>query len=127
MKAEESSDDEAEHAGKDVSRDDKEGHGVGESISLEHCLNDSMRCECYHVAGHRSVKEHTDKILVVVETYAVGNPRAMVVHFQYALIALAAMVTAIRFAFQAPLAHANTTFIFPFNRLEKYSTADLSM
>ena len=74
-----------------------------------------MRRECSHVASDRSVKQHAYKILVVVEAYAVGDPGAMVIHFEYALVALTAVVTPIRLAFQTPLAHANASFIFPFN------------
>jgi len=53
------------------------------------------------------MEEHVHEELIVVETNAVGNPWAVMVHFQYALIALRAMMATIRFGFKAPLADAN--------------------
>lgn len=42
-----------------------------------------------------AVEQHVHEVLVVVETDAVGYPRAMVIHFEDALIALGAVMATV--------------------------------
>ena len=50
-------------------------------------------------AAKRGVEEHVQEILVVEEAYAVGDPRAVMVHFEDADVALGTVVTSVRFCF----------------------------
>lgn len=74
-----------------------------------------MRRHRDHVARDRRVEQHAHEVLVVVEADAVGNPGAVVVHFEDALVALAAVVTAVGLALEAALAHANATIVLTLN------------
>ena len=67
------------------------------------------------MASHRAVKQHTDKELVVVKSYAVRDPGTVVVHFEDAAVALAAVVASVGFGLKTPLADAHTSKFFPFN------------
>ena len=51
-------------------------------------------------------------MLLVVRPDAVVHPGAVMVHLENALVALAAVVAAVRFALQAPLAHAHAALVF---------------
>jgi hypothetical protein len=66
-----------------------------------------------HPASDSAVEQHTNKVLVVVESYAVGNPGAVVVHLQNASIALRAVMTAVGLSFEAPMAYTySSIFLF---------------
>ena len=54
---------------------------------------------------------------------AVGDPGAVMVHFQDALVALTAVMTPVRFAFHASLAHANATVVLSLYWKHLISTA----
>ena len=62
------------------------------------------------------VEEHAHEIFVVREADAVSHPRTMMVHFQHTLIALAAMMAAIRLRSEASLTHSHTSIGLSFNR-----------
>ena len=55
------------------------------------------------------MKEHGHEEFVVVETNTVCNPRAVMVHFENALVALRAMMAPLRLGPETPLANADTT------------------
>jgi len=68
------------------------------------------------MASHRAVKKHADEELVVVKSYTVRDPGTVVVHFQDAAVALAAVVASVGLGLETPLADAHTSKFFPFNR-----------
>ena len=55
------------------------------------------------------MEKHAQKELVVVESDAVGNPWAVMIHLEDAPIALRAMMASIRLCFIAPLANPDAT------------------
>lgn len=55
-----------------------------------------------------TVEKHAQEELVVVESDAVGDPRAVMVHLENASIALRTMMASIRLCLVAPLANPNT-------------------
>jgi len=55
------------------------------------------------------VEEHVQEELVVVETDAIGDPWAVMVHLEDAPVALRAMVTPVWLRLVAPLADTNAT------------------
>ena len=55
------------------------------------------------------MEEHIHEELVVVESDTIGDPGAMMVHLEYALIALGAVMAPVGLGLVAPLADANTT------------------
>jgi hypothetical protein len=66
-----------------------------------------------HPASDSAVEQHTNKVLVVVESYAVGNPGAVVVHLQNASITLRAVMTTVGLSFEAPMAYTySSIFLF---------------
>jgi hypothetical protein len=67
------------------------------------------------MASHRAVKQHADKELVVVKSYTVRDPGTVVVHFEDAAVALAAVVASVGFRLETPLADTHTSKFFPFN------------
>jgi hypothetical protein len=68
------------------------------------------------MASHRAVKQHADKELVVVKSYTVRDPGTVVVHFEDAAVALAAVVASVGLGLETPLADAHTSKFFPLNR-----------
>jgi len=71
------------------------------------------------------VKEHIEEEFVVVETNAVGDPGAMVIHFKDTAVALGAVVTSIGLGFVAPLANTNTSIALTFDRRRHTNYASL--
>lgn len=67
------------------------------------------------MASHRAVKQNADKELVVVKSYTVRDPGTVVVHFEDAAVALAAVVASVGFRLETPLADTHTSKFFPFN------------
>jgi hypothetical protein len=67
------------------------------------------------MASHRAVKQHADKELLVVKSYTVRDPGTVVVHFEDAAVALAAVVASVGFRLETPLADTHTSKFFPFN------------
>ena len=61
------------------------------------------------------MEKHVQEELVIVESNAVGDPGAVVVHFEYAAIALRAVMTPIWLRLVAPLADAHATVALTFN------------
>ena len=55
------------------------------------------------------MEDHVHEELVVVETDAVSDPRAMMVHLQDAAVALRTVMASIRLGLVAPLADADAT------------------
>ena len=76
-----------------------------------------MRGEYDPLASEGRVIEQADEVLVVEEADAVVEPRAVMVHFEDASVALAAVMAPIRLGLQASLAHADATEALPLNDL----------
>ena len=55
------------------------------------------------------MKEHVHEELVVVETNAICNPRAVMVHLQDARVALGTVMTSIWFRLVTPLADSHSS------------------
>ena len=71
--------------------------------------NDRIAGRNNQQAGHRAVEEHVHEEFVIVEAYAVGDPRTVMVHLEYAAVALWAVMAPIRLCLVAPLTDAHTT------------------
>ena len=87
-------DNEGQHARQDVRSHHEVGNLVVEAVRVAQSAGD------YRVAGKnddhaggRAVEKHVHEEFVVVESNAVGHPRAVVIHLHDTLIASAAMVS----------------------------------
>ena len=76
---------------------------------MECAENDELACT-------RAVENHAHEELVVVKADAVGNPRAMMVHLENALVALEAMMASVWLGIVAPGANPRTTDSLRFER-----------
>ena len=113
----EGSDDEGEDAGQDVGRHHEVAHLVVEGLWVAHSASDHGVARRHDQdCCHRTVEKHVHEELVVVESDAVGDPRAMVVHLENAPVALGTVVAPVRFRLVAPLTDANATVTFALNR-----------
>ena len=54
------------------------------------------------------MEEHIHEELVVVESDTIGDPGAMMVHLEYALVALGAVMAPVWLGLEAPLANSYT-------------------
>jgi hypothetical protein len=66
-------------------------------------MNDGTGCQHDGPRCRHTVEDHAQKVLVVKEADAVGNPGAMMVHLENTSIALRAVMTPVRFSLVAPL------------------------
>jgi hypothetical protein len=113
VETEESSNDKAKYAGKNVSGNDKVCHTIVDVFTREDIRKHLIGRKHYQLARNRCIKQHVEEILVVIEADAVGDPRTMVVHFKNAPVTLRAVVTSIRLGSQTSLAHSYTTVLLP--------------
>jgi hypothetical protein len=114
MEAHEPSDQNSHHHGEDVGCDHVVGDCEVEVLGVVAGFNeDGVAGGNNHPASDSAVEQHTNEVLVVVESHAVGNPRAMVVHLQNASIALRAVMTTVRLSLEAPMTYTYTSiFLF---------------
>lgn len=108
---------EGEHAGEDVGCHHEVAHLVVEGIRVAQCSrNDRITGRHDQQAGHRAVEKHVHEELVVVEADAVGNPGAVVVHFQNATITLRTVMTSVWLRLVAPLTDSDATVALTLDR-----------
>ena len=62
------------------------------------------------------MKEHVHEKFVVVESNTIGDPGAVVVHFENASVALGAVMASVWLRLVTPLANAHTAIAFTFYR-----------
>ena len=80
---------EGEDASEDISCHDEVAHFIVKSIRMaKSTRNDRIAGRNNQQAGHRAVEEHVHEEFVIVEAYAVGDPRTVMVHLEYAAVAL---------------------------------------
>ena len=96
MEGEEAGDYEAEGAGEDVRGDHVVGHLVVNGLGLEDGGHEGPGRPDDHVAAEGSVEQHAHEELVIIETNAVGDPGAVMVHLQHAFVALGTVVASVR-------------------------------
>eukprot|EP00353_Schmidingerella_taraikaensis_P014142 CAMPEP_0185581814 /NCGR_PEP_ID=MMETSP0434-20130131/19055_1 /TAXON_ID=626734 ORGANISM="Favella taraikaensis, Strain Fe Narragansett Bay" /NCGR_SAMPLE_ID=MMETSP0434 /ASSEMBLY_ACC=CAM_ASM_000379 /LENGTH=185 /DNA_ID=CAMNT_0028200443 /DNA_START=366 /DNA_END=922 /DNA_ORIENTATION=- len=109
-------DDKCQHRRQNVRSHHKVAHFVIEAVGVAQRARDHIIArQHYQQAGERAVEEHVHKEFVVVESDAVGDPRAVMVHLQDAPVALGAMMAPIGLRLVAPLANAHTTVAFALN------------
>jgi len=97
-----------QHTVKDVVCHDEVSDSVIERLRVhQRAHKHGPRRRCNQPTDNHAVEDHAKEELVVVEAYAVGHPRAVVVHLQHALIALRAVVGAVGLSLEAPGAHAD--------------------
>ena len=117
MEQEEDGYDEGQEGCQDVSCHHEVGLFVVKRFGfLESASEDRVARSCNQIASERAVEDHVHEELVVVETDAVGNPWAVMVHLQDASIALGAVVASIRLSFVTPLADTDATQTPPLHR-----------
>lgn len=112
VEAEERSDDEPKHARQHVRRRDEVGNAVVDVVFAESDHEEPVAAVNDGLAAETGIEQHVEEVFVVVKSNAVGYPRAVVVHFQNAFVALAAMVTSIWLRSQTSLAHSNPSILF---------------
>jgi hypothetical protein len=92
----------------DICRDDKVRDYIIKRLRICHSsTNHRIRRSYYEDASDCTVKYHTEKVLVVQESNAVGDPRTVVIHFEDATVALRTVMTPIRLRFETPLTYPN--------------------
>mmetsp|Transcript_47230 Transcript_47230/g.101086 ORF Transcript_47230/g.101086 Transcript_47230/m.101086 type:complete len:214 (-) Transcript_47230:361-1002(-) len=101
----EATDHDPEQAGHAESKE-KRKHGNERDVLIDGHLDEWEEPRHHQQAGYGRVDQHKHKILVVVESHAVVDPGAVVVHSQYARAAHPAVVASIRLISLAPLATA---------------------
>lgn len=116
MKKEEECDCEGDEAGEHIRSHHKQCNIVLYVLSIKHDLDQLIRCPHDGLRCHRTIKQQAYEVLVVAEANAVGDPRAVMVHLEYALVTLTAMVAPVWFSAQASLAHAHSTQLLPLYR-----------
>ena len=62
------------------------------------------------------MEEHVEEEFVVVKADAVGDPRAVMVHFEDAAVALRAVMASVGLGLIAPLADTNTAISLALHR-----------
>ena len=62
------------------------------------------------------MEKHTEEEFVVVESDAIGYPWTVMVHLEYAPIALRTVVASVWFRFIAPLTNSYATILFLLDR-----------
>lgn len=96
VKEEETGDNQTEGGRQQVGCDQVVGQsGVYQVVMLEEGREERPGREDEEGDCDGAVEQHVHEVLVVVETDAVGYPRAMVIHFEDALIALGAVMATV--------------------------------
>ena len=117
MEGEERAQQERKHQGQHPAYYDKVGRFVIEKFRTGHALlQDRQTTPGDNVARHSCVKQHAQEKLVVVESNAIGNPRAVMVHLEDTPIALRAVMTAVGLGLEAPLADAHAALLLLLHR-----------
>ncbi len=109
MEGNETGDDEPESEGEHERGSDIISHNCVDRFCLKDTFEDEEGFSPDLERRDRGVEEHIEKVLVICETNAVCNPRAVMIHFEDAGVALRAVMTSIGFRSEAALAHAHTT------------------
>ena len=117
MEDEKTSDDKPKHTSKHVRCNNEVGSAVVNVVSAQHVHQHLVRSKHNHLAQHRRIEEHVQKVLVVVEPDAVGYPWTVVIHLQNAFVALRAVMASVWLGAQTSLAHSNSTVLLAFERL----------
>ena len=116
VEAEEPGDGEAEGGRQDPSGEDEVGDADRHLLAGDHRNEDGVRCYDDEERGQRCVEEHVEEVFLVVEADAVGDPGAMMIHFENASVALAAVVSSVRLRYQTSLAQPDASVLFLLNR-----------
>jgi len=110
VEAEERSDEQSHHARKDVGCHYVVSYLVVKALRVEHSSHQHwVSSEGDKKACARTVEQHVEEEFVVVEADAVGNPRAVVVHFENAAVALGTVMASVGLRLKAPLTDSNST------------------
>ena len=116
MEEHEERDDDREDARQDVGRHHKVADFVIEAVRVgQRTANNWITRRNDDQAGHTAMEEHVHEEFVVVETDAVCNPRAVMVHLEDASVALGAVVAPVRLCLVTPLANTDTTITLTLN------------
>ena len=117
MEEHEKGDDDGQDARQNVRRHDKVADFVIERVGMCQCAaNNRITRRNDNKACHAAMEEHIHEEFVVVETDAVCNPWAVMVHLENASVALGAVVAPVRLSLVAPLANADAAVALTLDR-----------
>ena len=117
MESHECRDDEGQYCCQDVASHHEVAHFVIEAFGVaERASDDAVRSQYDKQAGARTVEKHIHEELVVVESDAVCDPWAVMIHLENASVTLRAVMASIGLCLVAPLTDANTTVSLAFHR-----------
>lgn len=108
--------DEGEDARENVRDHDEDCATDRYAVDVQGDDGDASRGENYHYVAQGGVKQRVEEVLVVVEPNTIANPIAMMVHFEHASVALAAVMRAVGLHSKAALADANATILLSLDR-----------
>ena len=95
MKEEEAGDYQAERGCQEIGCDEIVGKFRLYAVIRKDRCEKGPSCDDQEGDCGRAIEQHVHEILVVVEADTIGYPRAMMIHFQNALITLGAMMATV--------------------------------
>jgi len=108
MKEEKGGEQDAQENAQSLAKENKEHRGKG-SVNVPRPEDRLQHCPNNHLQNNDTVQEEQEEVLVVLETNAIVDPRAMMVHLQNACPAYSAMVATVRLELGTPFAMASVT------------------
>ena len=113
VKAQEHTQQQGKHARQDVTRHDEVCDAVVKGLRVHQSLqHDRVAGRDYQQRADHGGKYHAEKVLVIVEADAVGDPRTVMVHLQDARVTLRTVVGTVGLRLVAPLADADAAELF---------------